>query len=99
VALVVLLGDGLDSLFPGTHPLLVRLASFLILTPMLFIPVRHLSYSSLLGIMSAVSILVVILVDGCSKQHSPGSLIEAAVRRGKLHESGTDLTFFFFYFY
>ncbi|KAI8335712.1 transmembrane amino acid transporter protein-domain-containing protein [Chlamydoabsidia padenii] len=78
VALVVLLGDGLDSLFPGNHPFLIRVASFVILTPMVFIPVRHLSYSSLLGILSAVSVLLVIIVDGLTKPTSPGSLIKPA---------------------
>ncbi|SAM03485.1 hypothetical protein [Absidia glauca] len=78
VALVVLLSDGLDSLFPGSHPLLMRMASFVILTPMLFIPVRHLSYTSLIGIMSAFCIIIVIVADGLTKATTPGSLIESA---------------------
>ncbi|KAI8332178.1 transmembrane amino acid transporter protein-domain-containing protein [Choanephora cucurbitarum] len=78
VALVVLLGDGIDSLFPGFTLKEVRLMSFFILTPMLFLPVRHLSYSSLLGIISAFSIITVMIVDGLSKKDAPGSLIEPA---------------------
>ncbi|CAO3590992.1 unnamed protein product [Absidia cylindrospora] len=78
VALVVLLSDGLGSLFPGCHPLLMRVVSFFILTPMLFFPVRHLSYTSLIGIMSAFSIILVIILDGLSKPTTPGSLIESA---------------------
>ncbi|KAI8370468.1 transmembrane amino acid transporter protein-domain-containing protein [Radiomyces spectabilis] len=78
VALVVLLGDGIDSLFPGHDTLSIRMLSFLILTPMLFLPVRHLSYTSLLGIMSAFCIIIVIVVDGLSKPFAPGSLIEPA---------------------
>ncbi|KAI8096706.1 transmembrane amino acid transporter protein-domain-containing protein [Halteromyces radiatus] len=79
VALVVLLSDGLDSLFfPGEHPLSMRVASFFILTPMLFFPVRHLSYTSLIGIMSALSIIIVLVADGFTKTTSPGSLIEPA---------------------
>jgi hypothetical protein len=79
VALVVLLSDGIDSLFPGHDTFIVRLISFLILTPTLFIPVRHLSYTSLLGILSVFSLLAVILYDGLSKPHAPGSLHEMAV--------------------
>jgi vesicular inhibitory amino acid transporter len=79
VALVVLLGDGIDSLFPGSSVKEIRLLSFFILTPMLFLPVRHLSYTSLLGIISAFSIIVVIVVDGVTKKDAPGSLIEPAV--------------------
>ncbi|KAI9361392.1 transmembrane amino acid transporter protein-domain-containing protein [Pilaira anomala] len=78
VALVVLLGDGIDSLFPGFTVIEIRMFSFLLLTPMLFLPVRHLSYTSLLGIFSAFSIIIVIIVDGFSKKTAPGSLIEPA---------------------
>lgn len=79
VALVVLLSDGIDSLFPGHDPILIRVISFFILTPTLFIPVRHLSYTSLLGILSVFSLLFVIIYDGLSKAHAPGSLHEMAV--------------------
>ncbi|KAG0168228.1 hypothetical protein DFQ28_000828 [Apophysomyces sp. BC1034] len=78
VALVVLLGDGIDSLYPGFDMITVRIISFLLLTPMLFLPVRHLSYTSLLGIISAFSIIVVMVVDGLSKPDAPGSLLEPA---------------------
>lgn len=79
VALVVLLSDGIDSLFPGHDPILIRVISFFILTPTLFIPVRHLSYTSLLGILSVFSLLFVIIYDGLSKPTAPGSLHEMAV--------------------
>ncbi|CAO3627268.1 unnamed protein product [Mucor hiemalis] len=78
VALVVLLSDGIDSLFPGHDPIFVRIISFFILTPTLFIPVRHLSYTSLLGILSVFSLLIVIIYDGLSKPDAPGSLHEMA---------------------
>ncbi|KAI7908238.1 transmembrane amino acid transporter protein-domain-containing protein [Cokeromyces recurvatus] len=78
VALVVLLGDGIDSLFPGFTLKETRILSFLILTPMLFLPIRHLSYTSLLGIISAFSIIIVIIIDGFTKKDAPGSLIEPA---------------------
>lgn len=78
VALVVLLGDGIDSLFPGFDLITTRVVSFFILTPMLFIPVRNLSYTSLLGIISAFSITIIMIVDGLGKKDAPGSLIEPA---------------------
>ncbi|KAG0184353.1 hypothetical protein DFQ28_011349 [Apophysomyces sp. BC1034] len=78
VALVVLLSDGIDSLFPGLDPLAIRIISYFILTPTLFLPIRHLSYTSLLGIISVLSVLVVILLDGFSKPNTPGSLLEPA---------------------
>ncbi|OBZ88152.1 Vacuolar amino acid transporter 1 [Choanephora cucurbitarum] len=76
VALVVLLCDGIDSLFPGQNPFLIRVISFVILTPTLFIPIRHLSYTSLLGILSVFSLFAVIVYDGLSKPNAPGSLHE-----------------------
>ncbi|CAO3616020.1 unnamed protein product [Cunninghamella echinulata] len=78
VGLVILLCDGLESLFPDSHPILLKVVAFSILTPMLFIPVRHLAYTSLIGIMSVFFIILVLLIDGFSKPDSPGSLFEAA---------------------
>lgn len=79
VALVVLLGDGIQSLFPGYDTLTVRGISWLVVTPMLFLPVRQLSYTSLFGIVSAGALLVIMLFDGLTKQEAPGSLLEPAV--------------------
>ncbi|KAI8096704.1 transmembrane amino acid transporter protein-domain-containing protein [Halteromyces radiatus] len=78
VALVVLLIDGLISLFPSMDPLLMCMISFFILTPMSFIPIRHLSYTSLLGIISILWTLSVVVIMGSIKTTQPGSLIEAA---------------------
>ncbi|KAI9315589.1 transmembrane amino acid transporter protein-domain-containing protein, partial [Dichotomocladium elegans] len=78
VALVVFMNDEINALYPGLSPIIVNVLSFCILTPMLFVPVRHLSYASLLGIMIAVSILGVLLFDGFTKPDAPGSLIEPA---------------------
>ncbi|ORX60676.1 hypothetical protein DM01DRAFT_1317329 [Hesseltinella vesiculosa] len=79
IALVVLFGDGLEILFDGAWSLeKVRLVTFCVLTPMLFLPVRHLSYTSILGILSAFCILFVLLIDGFSKTDAPGSLITPA---------------------
>lgn len=86
--MVILLSDGLESLFPGYSILTLRVFSFLILTPMLFFPVRYLSYSSLLGIISAFSIIGVMLYDGFTKATAPGSLIEPAVSRHETLGSG-----------
>ncbi|CAO3636911.1 unnamed protein product [Cunninghamella echinulata] len=74
-ALVILLVDGINALFPGHNSWLL---AYIILTPMQFLPVRHLSYASLLGIISAFSILGVLVIDGLSKPDAPGSLITPA---------------------
>ncbi|CAO3639807.1 unnamed protein product [Cunninghamella blakesleeana] len=74
-ALVILLVDGINALFPGYNSWLI---AFAILTPMQFLPVRYLAYTSLLGIISAFSILGVLIIDGLSKHDAPGSLITPA---------------------
>lgn len=79
IALVIFLSDTISSLFPSLPRIIVSLISFLVLTPMLFVPVRHLSYASLLGVLIAVSILFLLLFDGFTKPDAPGSLIESAV--------------------
>ncbi|KAG2184299.1 hypothetical protein INT44_009314 [Umbelopsis vinacea] len=78
VALVVLLGDGIQSLVPGYDTMAVRCISWFIVTPMLFLPVRQLSYTSLFGIISAGALLVILIYDGLTKSHAPGSLLEPA---------------------
>jgi vesicular inhibitory amino acid transporter len=44
------------------------------LIPTVFLPLSLLSYTSILGIMSTVLIIIVVLVDGFSKGEPPGSL-------------------------
>ncbi|KAI7848408.1 transmembrane amino acid transporter protein-domain-containing protein [Circinella umbellata] len=78
VALVVFMSDEINALFPGLNPILLNIVSFCVLTPMLFVPVRHLSYASLLGIVIALSILFLLFFDGLTKPDAPGSLIEPA---------------------
>ncbi|KAI9274789.1 transmembrane amino acid transporter protein-domain-containing protein [Phascolomyces articulosus] len=78
VALVVFMSDEINALFPGLNPILLNVVSFFVLTPMLFVPVRHLSYASLLGIVIALHILFILFFDGLSKPDAPGSLIEPA---------------------
>lgn len=48
--------------------------SFLSIVPTTFVPLRFLSITSLIGIISTFSLLVVIIADGSIQQHSPGSL-------------------------
>ncbi|KAI9257518.1 transmembrane amino acid transporter protein-domain-containing protein [Helicostylum pulchrum] len=76
VAMVVLLGDGIESLFPNVEMFTIRVGSFLVLTPMLFLPIRKLAYTSLIGIISCACLVTIVLYDGFSKKTKPGSLIE-----------------------
>ncbi|KAI8888068.1 hypothetical protein K501DRAFT_174046 [Backusella circina FSU 941] len=76
VAMVVLLGDGIQTLFPEIDMVTVRIFSFIVLTPMLFLPIRKLAYTSLMGIISCTSLVIIVLYDGFSKTTKPGSLLD-----------------------
>ncbi|KAJ6574808.1 transmembrane amino acid transporter protein-domain-containing protein [Mycena capillaripes] len=74
VLLVTLYADSLHSLLPQFSADTYKLWSLIIILPTVFLPLSLLSYSSILGIMSTVLIIIVILVDGLSKYTAPGSL-------------------------
>ncbi|KAJ7169584.1 transmembrane amino acid transporter protein-domain-containing protein [Mycena filopes] len=74
VLLVTLYADSLHSLVPRFHANTYKLWSLVLILPTVFLPLSLLSYSSILGIMSTILIIVVILVDGLSKPTAPGSL-------------------------
>ncbi|CAO3640874.1 unnamed protein product [Cunninghamella blakesleeana] len=78
IAMVVLLGDAIQSLYPSVTMISSRLFSFFILTPTLFFPIRKLAYASFIGILSCFCLLFIVLYDGISKPSYPGSLWEMA---------------------
>lgn len=53
-----------------------KIIGFFVIAPTTFMPLSILSYTSVVGIFSTMSLLVVVLVDGFHKKHAPGSLIE-----------------------
>ncbi|KAI9322401.1 transmembrane amino acid transporter protein-domain-containing protein [Dichotomocladium elegans] len=73
VAMITLLGDGLQALYPMDH-VTSRLLCFCLMTPFEFLPLRKLSAASLFGIVSCVSLVVIVLYDGFSKTEQPGSI-------------------------
>ncbi|GAA5871993.1 hypothetical protein JCM16303_000937 [Sporobolomyces ruberrimus] len=74
VAAIELFADSLNSLFPRVSSNLFKLASYFILVPTTFLPLRLLSLTSLLGILSSIVLLSVIIADGTIKTQAPGSL-------------------------
>ncbi|KAI8079960.1 transmembrane amino acid transporter protein-domain-containing protein [Halteromyces radiatus] len=74
VAMVILLGDAIQSLFPLIPMIQTRIISFFLLTPTLFFPIRHLAYASFIGIVSCICLLLIVLYDGVEKEEAPGSL-------------------------
>ncbi|KAF2142712.1 uncharacterized protein K452DRAFT_226056 [Aplosporella prunicola CBS 121167] len=78
VALVVLFADSLNALIPGFGLLGWKFVCGAILIPLGFLPLRLLSFTSILGILSCLGIVCMVFIDGAIKPHQPGSLQEPA---------------------
>ncbi|CAG8675373.1 1345_t:CDS:2, partial [Racocetra persica] len=74
VALMILVGDSLKILFPQVDLTRLKLIVFLIITPITWLPIHYLFYTSILGIFTASSLALVLLIDGLTKYVAPGSL-------------------------
>ncbi|KAF4998746.1 hypothetical protein FDECE_11729 [Fusarium decemcellulare] len=79
VALVILFADSLNLLLPGLATVnfwkVVAAGLILILNAL---PLRLLSYTSVVGIFSTFCIVLIVIIDGIYKPHTPGSLREPA---------------------
>lgn len=78
VALVVLFADSLDALIPGWGVVEWKVVCGIVLIPLNFLPLRMLSFSSILGILCCSTLVGIVIIDGLIKPHSPGSLREPA---------------------
>ncbi|RHZ71654.1 hypothetical protein CDV55_101052 [Aspergillus turcosus] len=78
VALVVLFADSLHALIPSLSILQWKIICGFMLMPLNFVPLRLLSVTSILGILSCTSIVTIIFIDGLVKPDSPGSLRQPA---------------------
>ncbi|GAA5844839.1 hypothetical protein JCM11251_007343 [Rhodosporidiobolus azoricus] len=76
VAAVELFADSMASLYPKIGVVVFKVVAFGILLPTTFLPLRLLSLTSLLGILSSIVLLGVIISDGVIKPTAPGSLRE-----------------------
>ncbi|KAG0178390.1 hypothetical protein DFQ29_003506 [Apophysomyces sp. BC1021] len=76
VTLIILLGDGIQSLFGRFNAFTIGLMLFAILTPTLFFPIRRLVFTSVIGIVTCISLVIIVLYDGFTKIEHPGSLWE-----------------------
>ncbi|CAJ0904922.1 13438_t:CDS:2, partial [Entrophospora sp. SA101] len=74
-ALVILCGDSLHALFPDTSIVYLKICAWVVMTPLTLIAIRYLSYFSLMGILSAIMLVNVLIIDGVSKDDRPGSLV------------------------
>lgn len=77
--MIVLLGDGIQSLYPEFDLMTTRAISLCILTPTVFLPIKKLAYTSLIGIIGCISLVIIVSYDGLSKKTQPGSLYDPMV--------------------
>lgn len=76
VSLIVLLSDSVYALLGDAYTKnQIKFFSFFVLLPFSFLPLRILSFFSLLGIISTVSITMLVFVCGFLRTDLPGSLI------------------------
>ncbi|ORY78570.1 transmembrane amino acid transporter protein-domain-containing protein [Protomyces lactucae-debilis] len=73
-ALVILFGDNFNAVVPQVSSLLFKIICFIILLPAALLPLRILSYTSAIGILSTLILIGVIFFDGLYKTKHPGSL-------------------------
>ncbi|KAF8316164.1 hypothetical protein DL93DRAFT_2056652 [Clavulina sp. PMI_390] len=76
VVFIVLFSDSLNAVAPQYSTTTYKLLSLVILIPMAFLPLKLISYTSLLSVISTVFIGVVLIVNGLGKTEAPGSLWE-----------------------
>ncbi|KAF2728949.1 hypothetical protein EJ04DRAFT_516296 [Polyplosphaeria fusca] len=76
VALIVLFADSMNDLVPGLDVISWKIVCGLLLIPLAFLPLRLLSFTSILGVMCCFGIVLAAIVDGLIKPHAPGSLQE-----------------------
>ncbi|CAG8649709.1 6122_t:CDS:2, partial [Acaulospora morrowiae] len=76
VAVVILVGDSLHAIFPDVSITVLKLIAWGIMAPLTLMAIRYLSYFSLLGIFSAISLTLVLIIDGLTKTERPGSLVD-----------------------
>ncbi|KAF2669338.1 hypothetical protein BT63DRAFT_425074 [Microthyrium microscopicum] len=74
VALIILFADSLNALLPGWSVLAWKLFCGILLIPLSFLPLRLLSFTSVLGILSCLGIFLAVVTDGILKPETPGSL-------------------------
>ncbi|KAF0558226.1 Solute carrier family 32 [Gigaspora margarita] len=74
ISLVILIGDSLQILFPDISLISLKIIAWMILIPLALIDIKYLSYFSLLGILSAIILVIVVIIDGITRNEQPGSL-------------------------
>lgn len=74
--MTVLFGDSLNVVVPYLTPNQGKFVGFFLVLPTVFMPLRLLSFPSILSTMATVLLVGIILFDGFYKAEAPGSIRE-----------------------
>lgn len=78
VILVVLFSDSLHEVLPQYSSNTYKYFGLLVIIPTSFMPLRILSFASILGVLSTFMLIFVLLEDGTTKMTAPGSIWDGA---------------------
>ncbi|KAK0563146.1 hypothetical protein OC861_004963 [Tilletia horrida] len=78
-ALLILFGDSVFAVAKFGSPAVWKIVGFGIILPTVFLPLKFLSPISVVGIVSTITLFVVVLADGFIKKEAPGSLWQPSV--------------------
>ncbi|WVW82950.1 hypothetical protein I302_104965 [Kwoniella bestiolae CBS 10118] len=82
IALIVLFSDTMEAVLPVFTSNQWKLVGAAVIIPLNFVPLRYLSYTSFLGVLSTWTLVCILIFTGLTSTSSPGSI---------LHPSPTDL--------
>ncbi|WVQ98857.1 hypothetical protein IAU59_005988 [Kwoniella sp. CBS 9459] len=74
IALIVLFSDTMEAVVPAFSSAQWKLIGLAIIIPLNFVPLRYLSYSSAVGIISTWTLVVILIFTGIATPTSPGSI-------------------------
>lgn len=78
VALMVIFGDSLATIFPSVSADSFKMLAFCLVLPTVFMPFQILSYTSLIGLVSSLTLVGAVVFDGLVKEDAPGSIFHPA---------------------
>ncbi|KAN0064042.1 hypothetical protein ACQY0O_003648 [Thecaphora frezii] len=77
-ALIILFGDSMAAIFPSVPSTAFKAVGFALVLPTVYLPLKLLSPISVVGIISTLTLVLVVLADGFIKSSPPGSILHPA---------------------
>ncbi|WVR05141.1 hypothetical protein IAU60_002153 [Kwoniella sp. DSM 27419] len=78
IALVVLFSDTMEAVWPAFTSSQWKLIGLVVIIPLNFVPLRYLSYTSALGVISTWTLVIILIFTGIVTPESPGSIRDPA---------------------